>query len=132
MWEILLTEPQRKLRAEVDDFVRSVPRQLLLDMDAERVRYPRHYLQEAGKRDLLGLRFPTEYGGRGLGWAEEILALEGIFELFRQEGRQEGPGLEEEILQAVKLYNYVPAEAEQLYRTALLQEYERFCLSKGR
>ena len=78
MLEILLTERQRKLRLEVEDFVRSVPRQLLLDMDADRVRYPRHYLEEAAKRGLLGLRFPTAHGGRGLGWADEILALQDI------------------------------------------------------
>jgi len=27
---------------------------------------------------LLGLRFPTEYGGRGLGWTDEIVALEEV------------------------------------------------------
>ncbi len=78
MLEILKTEEQRRLCAEVEDFVRSVPRQLLLDMDADRVRYPREYLQEAAKRRLLGLRFPAAHGGRGLGWSDEILALEGI------------------------------------------------------
>ena len=76
MLDILLTDKQRQLRAEVDDFVRSVPRQLLLDMDADRVRYPRHYLEEAARRNLLGLRFPAAYGGRDLGWADEILALD--------------------------------------------------------
>ncbi len=78
MLDILLTEKQRQLRAEVEDFVRSVPRDLLLDMDADRVRYPRHYLQQAAERGLLGLRFPSAHAGRELGWAEEILALESI------------------------------------------------------
>jgi acyl-CoA dehydrogenase len=76
MFEAILTPVQRALREEVRAFVQSVPRQLVLDMDAERVRYPRQFVEEAARRNLLGLRFPTEYGGRGLGWAEEIVALE--------------------------------------------------------
>jgi acyl-CoA dehydrogenase len=77
--EGLLTESQRALRDEVRAFVRDdVPRQLLLDMDAGEVSYPREFLEAAARRRLLGLRFPTEYGGRGLGWTDEIVALEEI------------------------------------------------------
>ena len=78
MFEALLDDPQRLLRAEVRDFVRSVPRKLILDMDAERVQYPQEFVMEAGRRKLLGLRFPTGYGGRGLGWEDEILAIEEV------------------------------------------------------
>jgi len=78
MLEALLTQAQRNLRDEVRDFVKSVPRQLLLDMDAEKVTFPREYLVEAGKRNLLGLRFSKEHGGRGLKWVDEIVALEEI------------------------------------------------------
>ncbi len=78
MLEALLTENQRNLRDEVRDFVKSVPRQLLLDMDADKVTFPREYLVEAGKRNLLGLRFSKECGGRGLNWVDEIVALEEI------------------------------------------------------
>jgi acyl-CoA dehydrogenase len=74
-----LTEVQQSLREEVQAFVRDdVPRQLILDMDAEKVVYPREYLEAAARRGLLGLRFPPEYGGRGLGWTEEIVALEEV------------------------------------------------------
>jgi alkylation response protein AidB-like acyl-CoA dehydrogenase len=78
VFEAILTERQRKLRDEVQDFVKSVPRQLILDMDADRVKYPRDFVIEAGHRDLLGLRFPAEYGGRGLGWEDEIVAIEEV------------------------------------------------------
>ncbi len=78
MIEPLLTPEQRKLREEVRGLVKWVPRQLLLDMDAEKVRYPRVFLEEAARRRLLGLRFPPEYGGRGLGWEEEVIALEEV------------------------------------------------------
>jgi len=78
MFEAMLTEEQRRLRDEVREFVRDVPRQLILDMDAERVQYPRDFVREAGRRNLLGLRFPTEYGGRGLRWEDEIVAIEEV------------------------------------------------------
>ena len=79
MLDILLSEEQRCLRDEVRAFVRDeVPRQLLLDMDADKVRYPRDYLEKLAAQRLLGLRFPTEYGGRGLNWSFEVLAIEEI------------------------------------------------------
>jgi hypothetical protein len=77
--ESLLSDSQKKLRDEVRAFVREdVPRQLLLDMDAGKVSYPREFLEAAARRRLLGLRFAKEYGGRGLGWLDEIVALEEI------------------------------------------------------
>src|SRR3990170_1102466 len=76
---MVLTQLQTELRDEVRTFVRDdVPRQLILDMDADRVRYPREFLEAAARRRLLGLRFPEEYGGRGLGWSEETVALEEV------------------------------------------------------
>ncbi len=76
MLDVLLTEEQKSLRDEVRAFARDdVPRQLILDMDAERVHYPRQFIEAAARRRLLGLRFPEEYGGRGLGWSEEVVAL---------------------------------------------------------
>jgi alkylation response protein AidB-like acyl-CoA dehydrogenase len=78
MHEHLWTQTQKKLRDEVRDFVKWVPKELLVAMDEDRVQYPREFLVEAGKRNLLGLRFPQKYGGRGLGWQEEYIALEEI------------------------------------------------------
>jgi hypothetical protein len=78
MFEAMLTDAQRKLRAEARDFVRSVPRQLILDMDADEVKYPRDFVRQAGERNLLGLRFPPAYGGRGLRWEDEIVAIEEV------------------------------------------------------
>ena len=79
MSDILLTQEQRNLRDEVRAFVReSVSRQLLIDMDAEKVHYPREYIHALAKQRLLGLRFPKEWGGRDLDWSHEVLALEEI------------------------------------------------------
>ena len=78
MFEAMLSEKQLALRSQAREFVRSVPRQLILDMDADRVRYPRDFVREAGRRNLLGLRFAPEYGGRGLRWEDEIIAIEEV------------------------------------------------------
>ena len=61
--EALLTQEEKELQVEVREFVTSIPRQLLLDMDAERVSYPREFLEQAGQRNLLGLRFGAEWAG---------------------------------------------------------------------
>ena len=78
MFQAFLTPQQRQLRDEVRSFVKSVPRQLLLDMDSEKVLFPKEYLVEAAKLNLLGLRFSKDHGGRGLKWTDEIIALEEI------------------------------------------------------
>ena len=57
MFESMLTADQRKLRDDVREFVRSVPRQLILDMDADRVQCA-NYL---GGVEL----WPTNQGGLG-------------------------------------------------------------------
>ena len=76
MIEAMLDQRQKKLRNEAREFAKAVPRQLILDMDADKVKYPRQFLEEAASRKLLGLRFPREYGGRGMKWADEVIALE--------------------------------------------------------
>jgi alkylation response protein AidB-like acyl-CoA dehydrogenase len=47
-------------------------------MDADNITYPKEYVIEAARRNLLGLRFSTGYGGRGLTWKDEIVALEEV------------------------------------------------------
>ncbi|MGB9074898.1 MAG: putative zinc-binding protein [Terriglobales bacterium] len=60
----------------------------------------------------------------------ELQALPLIFQHFREMGRSpEDTG--EDLLQTVKIYNYVPPEAEAHYREAILREYSVFCAQKG-
>jgi alkylation response protein AidB-like acyl-CoA dehydrogenase len=66
MFDHLLNEEQRRARDAARDFVNSTPRQLILDMDAEKIRFPREWLREAGRRNLLGVRHPVKWGGKGL------------------------------------------------------------------
>jgi hypothetical protein len=76
MFDFLMTPQQKELQQEMRDFTSSIDRQYLLDMDAEKIQYPKEILVGAAERNLLGLRFPKEYGGRGLGWVEECIAIE--------------------------------------------------------
>ena len=74
----MLTSDEIALREKMQDFVKWVPRQLLLDMDTDKVRYPMEFIREAGKRNLLGLRFDKKWGGSGLPWTSEMVALEEV------------------------------------------------------
>ncbi|MBN2637905.1 MAG: acyl-CoA/acyl-ACP dehydrogenase [Bacteroidales bacterium] len=75
---VLMTDEDRTLQQRAQDFTKWVPTQLLLDMDAEKVRYPTEFIREAGKRNLLGLRFDKKWGGSGMPWSSEMIALEEI------------------------------------------------------
>lgn len=77
--DVFLSAEEMALRQEVREFVKhEVPADLLRKMDRDEITYPREYVKALGDRNLLGLRFPKEYGGRGLGWTAEIAAHEEI------------------------------------------------------
>ncbi len=79
MFDFMMTEEQKKLRAEVVDFVRNdVSKEMIRAMDKEEIEYPYEYVRKLGAKNLLGLRFPKEWGGRGLDWSSEVIALEEI------------------------------------------------------
>jgi alkylation response protein AidB-like acyl-CoA dehydrogenase len=58
--------------------VRQVPTDLILAMDRDEVQFPREFLAEAGRRRLLGVRYPVEWGGRGLTWADTCMVMEEV------------------------------------------------------
>lgn len=78
MFDHLLDDDQRGFRDEVRELVSWVPRQMVLDMDADRIRFPREFLAEAGRRGLLGCRYPRRFGGRELDWVATCAALEEV------------------------------------------------------
>lgn len=78
MFEFLLNEEQRKLRDEVRELVAWVPRQLILDMDQDKVTFPKEFLAEAGRRNLMGCRYPKQWGGRGLDWVSTCMVMEEV------------------------------------------------------
>jgi acyl-CoA dehydrogenase len=79
MYDFLLSEEEKVLKAEARRFAKEdVPSSLIRDMDAERIRFPKEFLQKAALRSLLGLRFSPAWGGRGAKWTGEVAALEEI------------------------------------------------------
>ena len=78
MFDHLLTEEQRRVRDDARDFVKATPRQLILDMDQDKVHFPREWLREAGRRNLLGVRHPRRWGGRGMEWVTACAVSEEI------------------------------------------------------
>ena len=79
MFDFLLTEEEKALQNEVREFVKNdVPSKLVRDMDLSIIETGRPFIEMAAKKNLLGLRFPKEYGGRGLKWTAEVAAIEEV------------------------------------------------------
>jgi butyryl-CoA dehydrogenase len=78
MFDYLLTPDQIKIRDEARDFVKSIPRQMILDMDQDKIKFPKEFLREAGRRNLMGCRYPKEWGGRDMDWVTTGVIMEEI------------------------------------------------------
>jgi alkylation response protein AidB-like acyl-CoA dehydrogenase len=78
MFNHLLNDQQKALREEVRQFVKSIPRQMILDMDSEKIQFPKEFLREAGRRNLMGCRYPEKWGGRGMDWVSTCMVMEEI------------------------------------------------------
>jgi len=78
MFDYMLTKEQLALRDEVRDLVKWVPRQMILDMDSDTIRFPKEFLKEAARRNLLGCRYPREWGGRGMDWVTSCMVMEEV------------------------------------------------------
>jgi len=78
MYDHLLPEASRKIRDEARELVQWVPRQMILDMDQDKIKFPKEFLQEAGRRNLMGCRYPKKWGGRDLDWQTTVAVMEEI------------------------------------------------------
>jgi len=79
MFEFLLNEEEKALQNEVREFVKNdVSSKMVRDMDLSIIETGRPFVEMAGKKNLLGLRFPKQYGGRGLNWVAEVAAIEEV------------------------------------------------------
>lgn len=78
MYKALLTKAHLAVVDEARAFARAVPSELLRRMDREEVHFPREYVEDLGRARLLGLRFPTAWGGRALPWTVESAVIEEI------------------------------------------------------
>ncbi|HOG06967.1 MAG: acyl-CoA/acyl-ACP dehydrogenase [Syntrophales bacterium] len=78
MFDYLMTREQLKIRDEARELVKWVPRQMILDMDADVIKFPKEFLREAGRRNLLGCRYPKKWGGREMDWVTTCMLMEEI------------------------------------------------------
>ena len=78
MFDYMMTKEQLKIRDEARELVKWVPRQMILDMDTDTIKFPREFLQEAGRRNLMGCRYPRKWGGRDLDWVTTCMLMEEI------------------------------------------------------
>jgi uncharacterized metal-binding protein len=61
----------------------------------------------------------------------EVVALPLILDQLRKAHRQPNEALAQDLLEMVKVYNYVPPEAEAAWRDVLVKEYAAHCARKG-
>jgi len=78
MFDHLLSPEALKFREEVRDLVAWVPREMILAMDRDEIRFPREFLREAGRRNLMGCRYPRRWGGRDMDWVATCMAMEEV------------------------------------------------------
>jgi len=78
MFDYLLSKEQLKIRDEAREFVKWVPRQLILDMDKDLIKFPKEFLREAGRRNLFGCRYPKQWGGREMDWVTTGVVMEEV------------------------------------------------------
>lgn len=78
MFDFLLSDEQKEIKNAAKNFAKSIPAQLIRDMDEDKVQFPKEFLVEAAKQNMLGLRFDKKYGGRGADWKSEACAIEEI------------------------------------------------------
>ncbi len=78
MFDFLLTDAQRSLREEVRRLVEWVPASMVVQMDRDAIVFPREFLAEAGRRNLLGVRHPVRWGGRGFDWVTTCMVMEEV------------------------------------------------------
>ncbi|RJQ74610.1 MAG: acyl-CoA dehydrogenase [Desulfobacteraceae bacterium] len=78
MFEFLLSKEALRFKEEVRELVRWVPRQMILDMDQDKIRFPKEFLKEAGRRNLMGCRYPKQWGGREMDWVTTCMAMEEV------------------------------------------------------
>ena len=78
MFDYMMSKNQMKIRDEVRELVKWVPRQMILDMDLDKIKFPKEFLREAGRRNLMGCRYPKEWGGREMDWVTTCMIMEEV------------------------------------------------------
>jgi len=75
LYPFVLTEEQEQLRREIRDFAAREIAPNVMKWD-EASEFPLDVVKKLGQMGLLGIIFPPEYGGSGLGYVDYVLAIE--------------------------------------------------------
>jgi alkylation response protein AidB-like acyl-CoA dehydrogenase len=75
LYPFVLTEEQEQLRREIREFAAREIAPNVMKWD-EVSEFPLDVVKKLGKMGLLGIIFPPEYGGAGLGYVDYVLAIE--------------------------------------------------------
>jgi alkylation response protein AidB-like acyl-CoA dehydrogenase len=75
--DFTLTEDQEMLRATVRDFAENEIGPRVLELD-EKQEFPLEIMRKAGELGLMGILFPEEYGGAGLGYMEYAMTVDEV------------------------------------------------------
>ena len=75
LYPFVLTEEQEHLRREIRDFAAREIAPNVMKWD-EASEFPLDVVKKLGKMGLLGVIFPPELGGSGLGYVDYVLAIE--------------------------------------------------------
>jgi len=77
-----LNDEQQQLKKSVREFAEREIAPHVMEWD-EAAKFPMEIVKELGRLGLLGIVFPTEYGGAGMGYIEYVTAID---ELSRVDG----------------------------------------------
>jgi alkylation response protein AidB-like acyl-CoA dehydrogenase len=69
-----LTEEQRAIQETAREFARREVDPIVEEID-EHQKFPREVMKKAGELGFLGIIFPEEYGGAGLGYIEYVIVI---------------------------------------------------------
>ena len=75
LYPFVLTEDQEQLRREIREFAAREIAPNVMKWD-EASEFPLDVVKKLGKLGLLGVIFPLEFGGSGLGYVDYVLAIE--------------------------------------------------------
>ena len=93
----LLTPEQRRVRDDAREYVNATPSSSSSTWTRRRSASRKEWLREAGRRNLLGVRHPVKWGGRGLDWVTSCAVTEEIgslsYELACVLRRRRGSGV---------------------------------------
>ncbi len=75
--KFVLTERQKQFRKEIKEFTRNYIAPLAIEID-ETGRFPQETIKKMAQSHLMGIPFPSEYGGSGKSYLDFVLAVEEI------------------------------------------------------